>query len=224
MLFLYLYRKVRKSQMMSDKKSNKLDTSTEHKIKAAAKQVFYRKGFAATRTRDIAEEAGINLALLNYYFRSKQKLFNIIMLETLSGFVENLVGVLNDEKTNLETKVELITSKYIDFIIKEPEVPVFIMSEIRNNPEALLEKLPVNELLTTSTFALQYRKAIEDGKMDEPNPLHFLINLIALVIFPFISKPLLVKIGSLDDIEFQKLMLARKKLIPKWIKRMMITH
>jgi len=60
-------------KVMATKKINKeLDTSTEAKIKAAARVVFHKNGFAATRTRDIAEEAGINLALLNYYFRSKQ--------------------------------------------------------------------------------------------------------------------------------------------------------
>ena len=59
------------------------DPSTEEKIKIAARSVFHKKGYAATRTRDIAEEAGINLALLNYYFRSKEKLIDIIMTETM---------------------------------------------------------------------------------------------------------------------------------------------
>jgi AcrR family transcriptional regulator len=65
--------------MAVKKVKKELDTTTEAKIKAAARVVFHKKGFAATRTRDIAEEAGINLALLNYYFRSKEKLFDIIM-------------------------------------------------------------------------------------------------------------------------------------------------
>jgi len=71
-------------------KEKKIDLSTETKIKEAARVVFYKKGFSATRTRDIAEEAGINLALLNYYFRSKEKLFEIIMFETFSAFVQSM--------------------------------------------------------------------------------------------------------------------------------------
>ena len=63
------------------------DLSTEEKIKNSARAVFHRKGFAAARTRDIAQEAGINLALLNYYFRSKEKLFNIVMLEAFQSFL-----------------------------------------------------------------------------------------------------------------------------------------
>ena len=72
------------------------DNNTEARIKEAARIVFLNKGFAATRTRDIAEEAGINLALLNYYFRSKQKLFNLIMLDALKIFLSSIYDVIND--------------------------------------------------------------------------------------------------------------------------------
>ena len=75
-------------KMSRDKVSLKMDVDTQTKIKNAARLMFHRKGFAATRTRDIAEEAGINLALLNYYFRSKQKLFDIIMMETMQSFFQ----------------------------------------------------------------------------------------------------------------------------------------
>lgn len=198
-----------------------LDKSTEEKIKEAARKVFLKKGYAATRTRDIAEEAGINLALLNYYFRSKEKLFNIIMSETLSGFIQNLVVVLNDKKTSLEKKVELIASHYIDFIIKDPEIPTFIISEIRNNPSSLLERLPVQQLVHKSKFVEQHQNAVVKGEIAEPNPLHFLMNLIGLVVFPFIAKPLLLGIGSIDATQFEQLMQKRKKLIPLWIGAMM---
>src|SRR6202007_2839144 len=90
------------------------DPSTEEKIKDAARVIFHRKGYAATRTRDIAEEAGINLALLNYYFRSKEKLFDIIMLESLYEFRQFMQTAFNDEKTSLESKIETMVGKYID--------------------------------------------------------------------------------------------------------------
>ncbi len=197
------------------------DTSTEEKIKEAARRVFHKKGYAATRTRDIAEEAEINLALLNYYFRSKEKLFDIIMLETVFGFMQNMAMVMNDEKTTLEKKVELIASNYTDFIIKEPNVPIFMLSEIRNNAEGLLEKLPIKQLVMNSAFFKQHQEAVAKGKITEPNPLHFLMNLLSIVVFPFIAKPMLQGIGGLDDTQFNKLMQDRKKLIPVWIKAIM---
>lgn len=78
--------------------------TTEERIKAAARKVFHQKGYAGTRTRDIAEEAGINHAMLNYYFRSKEKLFGIVMMETMTYFFKGVSAILNDESTSLEEK------------------------------------------------------------------------------------------------------------------------
>src|ERR1700712_323657 len=100
------------------------DISTEEKIKEAARNIFTRKGYSATRTRDIAEEAGLNLALLNYYFRSKEKLFEIVMLEKMQKYFGVLAPVLNDASTSLENKVETIASKYIDLVIENPDLPL----------------------------------------------------------------------------------------------------
>jgi len=197
-----------------------MNLSTAEKIKAAARTVFHKKGYAGTRTRDIAEEAGINLALLNYYFRSKEKLFGIIITETMKAFFQNLTVILNDENSSLELKVEQIASSYIDLISREPAIPTFIISEIRNNPAGLLEKLPFKKLLTQSVFLKQFNTAVQEGRIIEPSPIHFLMNLIGLIVFPFIAKPLLKAIGDLDETQFQNLMQQRKKLIPQWISDM----
>lgn len=197
------------------------DTTTEEKIKEAARVVFLKKGYAATRTRDIAEEAGINLALLNYYFRSKEKLFDIIMLETVNGFIQTMTTVLNDEKSTLEKKVELIASNYIDFVLKEPNIPIFMLSEMRNNADGLLERMPVIQPIMKSTFFIQHQDYVAKGKITEPNPFHFFLNLLALTIFPFISSPLVKLIGGVNDAQYETMMQDRKKLIPVWIKAMM---
>ncbi|WP_286968506.1 TetR/AcrR family transcriptional regulator [Flavobacterium sp. UBA4854] len=196
------------------------DSTTEEKIKIAAKTVFYKKGFAATRTRDIAEEAGLNLALLNYYFRSKAKLFEIIMAETLSGFVNSMKVILNDEKTSLEEKVKVIAERYIDFISAEPEIPTFILTEVRNNPEGLLKRLPIKEIVNESVFIKQFQEAVQNKKITEPNPLHFMMNLIGLVVFPFVAKPIVMGSRNLDSAQFHDLMQERKKKIPIWITMM----
>src|ERR1700733_14427652 len=96
------------------------DISTEEKIKDAARLVFLKKGYAGTTTRDIAEEAGINLALLNYYFRSKEKLFELVMTEKLLKFFGIIFPVVNDQDTSLERKIELIANNYIDMILDNP--------------------------------------------------------------------------------------------------------
>jgi AcrR family transcriptional regulator len=191
--------------------------STEAKIRAAARTVFHKKGFAATRTRDIAEEAGINLALLNYYFRSKEKLFQIIMMETMKHFMNGMIGVFNDEKTNLESKIQRVALSYIDLMIKDPEIPLFILSEIRANVDDFFSQMPIAKVILNSALMRQYKKAQADGEISNMEPIHFLINLMSMIVFPFAAAPMLKKVASMTDPQYQKMMEDRKVLIPIWI-------
>jgi AcrR family transcriptional regulator len=209
---------------MAKKKTTKaIDASTEEKIKIAARTVFQSKGYAAARTRDIAEEAGINLALLNYYFRSKEKLFEIIMLETITGFYQSVSIVFNDESSSFMEKLELLVTKYINFLLKEENIPIFILSEIRNRPEELFEKVPFKETFFKSVFCRQFNEEVAKGNITEPNPVQFTINILGLLVFPFLAKPFLQIIGGMNDADYKRLMQERKKLIPLWIKALMKT-
>jgi AcrR family transcriptional regulator len=206
--------------MARTKKAGAVDASTEEKIKNAARTVFQKKGFAAARTRDIAEEAGLNLALLNYYFRTKEKLFEIVMFETISALGQGMAGVVNDENTTFEKKIELLADNYINLCIGFPDIPLFILSEIRDRPEDLLKKIPAKQLITTSVFIRQFREKVAAGEINEPNLLHFIMNLLGLTIFPFAARPFLSTLGELNDAQFYQLMQERKKLIPAWVKAM----
>ena len=194
------------------------DISTEERIKAAARKVFHQKGFAGTRTRDIAEEAGINHAMLNYYFRSKEKLFGIVMMETMAQFFKGVNLMLNDESTSLDEKIDLIVSNYVDLLLKEPELPTFILNEVRPNPQAFVEQNPIKEALTHSVLTRQYAEAVARGEVTEPNLMQAILNVIGLVIFPFIAKPILTSIINIPEEQYKALMLQRKTLIPQWIK------
>ena len=197
------------------------DISTEERIKAAARKVFHQKGFAGTRTRDIAEEAGINHAMLNYYFRSKEKLFEMVMMETMAQFFKGVNLMLNDEKTSLDEKIDLIVSNYVDLLLKEPELPTFILNEVRPNPQAFVEQNPIKEALTHSVLTRQYAEAVARGEITEPNLMQAILNVIGLVIFPFIAKPILTSIINIPEEQYKALMLQRKTLIPQWIKAML---
>lgn len=198
--------------------SNTNNISTEERIKAAARKVFHQKGYAGTRTRDIAEEAGINHAMLNYYFRSKEKLFTIIMTETMAQFFKGLSHLLNDENTSLEQKIELIVNNYTDLLLEEPELPTFMFNEVRNNPEPFIENNPIRQALQNSALARQYTEAVARGEITEPNLIQTLLNLIGLVIFPFIAQPIMLALNKMTKEQYKTLMLERKKQIPLWIK------
>ncbi|WP_222538299.1 TetR/AcrR family transcriptional regulator [Pedobacter polysacchareus] len=196
-----------------------LALTTEEKIKQAATKLFVEKGFAAARTRDIAVEAGINLALLNYYFRSKEKLFDVVMEESLQLFLLGLEEILNDVNTVLKDKIAGIAGHYIDLLKSHPDLLLFILTEIRANPSRMDANLNVKEMLIESNFYKQL-EATTQMKVD---PMHFIMNLLGLLVFPFISSPVLKGAGEQGKAEFDQLMEERKHWIPIWIEAMLKT-
>ncbi len=209
---------------MSKVKKNVVEeASTEEKIKAAAKRLFTLNGFAATRTRDIAEEAGINLALLNYYFRSKQKLYDIIMIENFRQFIEGVKVNFFDEKTGIAEKIEKVVIAYIDFLTVNPYLPLFILNQIQGNPSKIAAQINEEVSPMRSYFIRQLQEAAKEGKIAAIDPFHFVANLVGLTVFPFIGKPLLQRVTKVDDEQFQAFMQERKKLVPIWIKAILNT-
>lgn len=202
------------------RKKTTVDTTAEEKIKEAARKVFTQKGYAAARTRDIANEAGINLALLNYYFRSKEKLFDLIMFETIQQFMGGVKVILMDEETTLTQKTERIVVNYIDMLKVHPDLPLFIFSELRSEPEKLVERMGVKEFIFQSSYFRQLREAAK-GNGRPMNPIHFFINTLSLVIFPFLTSPILINVTEMKPEQFEALMEERKKLIPVWIEAML---
>lgn len=201
-------------------KKKALDLSTEEKIKKAARKLFTRKGYAATRTRDISEEAGINLALLNYYFRSKEKLFELVMIETLQDFFRNIARTLNDETTSVDEKVERFVVNYTALLKEQPDLPLFILHEIRQHPQKLAAKMQARQVFD-SFFFKQLAREMEKKNMAPVHPVHFLINMISMCVFPFIAAPLLKHLARMDSRHFEMLVDERTTLVPQWMKMIM---
>ncbi|MFK5974290.1 MAG: TetR/AcrR family transcriptional regulator, partial [Flavobacteriaceae bacterium] len=118
------------------------DTNTENRILTAAKNVFQRKGMDGSRMQEIANEAGINKAMLHYYYRSKQLLFEAVFKNAFSLLAPQLNAILNDD-SSIEEKIKNFTHNYITFILKHPYLPNFIIQELNRNPE-FIEKIKQN--------------------------------------------------------------------------------
>ena len=206
--------------MASKRPEKTKETSTEEKIKEAARKLFTQKGFAATRTRDIAEEAGINLALLNYYFRSKQKLFDLIMMENFRQFIGGMSANFQDETLTMEERIGKVVNAYIDFLTEFPDLPLFILNEIRSNPSKIAAKINEEVGPARSQFFKQLTDAKRDGKT-ALDPFHFVANLVGLTVFPFVSRPLLQRVTNVTDEQFKAHMEERRKLVPMWIGMML---
>jgi AcrR family transcriptional regulator len=212
---------MKKAKSKTPKKTQETaGVSAELKIKDAALKLFTKKGFAATRTRDIAEEAGMNLALLNYYFRSKEKLFELVMTEILQNFFKGITLIFNDEGTSLQDKVEIFVGNYTALLKQQPDLPLFIFHELRINPDKLASKMGVNEVFK-SYFFKQIRQEMNSGNIAKIHPLHYVINMIAMCVFPFIAAPLLKHLAGIDAKTYGALIDERKTLVPGWMKTIM---
>ncbi|GAB6007671.1 TetR/AcrR family transcriptional regulator [Dysgonomonas reticulitermitis] len=197
------------------------DQTTEEKIKLAAKKLFHEKGYGQTKTRDIAEAAGINTALLNYYFRSKENLFNIIMLESLQDMFFFIRDLANEKNSNLEAKIEAIVNRYIEIFREEPNLPLFVLSEIQADPERLMQKskIPKN-ILTDSYFFKQIDEQIKKSGVNI-TPIHVFLNIISLTILPVVARPIISYMYDMNTTDTKYFIEERRQLIPLWIKTML---
>ncbi|MEJ6981742.1 helix-turn-helix domain-containing protein [Pedobacter sp. P351] len=192
------------------------DKSTEERILEAAKKVFVSKGMAGARMQDIADEAGINKALLHYYFRSKDKLFEVIFLETVAGFVPRINVIMNSEMS-WKQKIEAFSTEYIEKIMSNPYLPLFVMNEMHKQPEEFMKKMWGGDRPRLEKFIMQIQQAIEAKEIRQIHPAQLMMNIMALCVFPFIGKPLLQMVAGINDKEFFSLMEERKKLVPEFI-------
>lgn len=199
--------------IMASKKNLEINISTEEKIREAARKVFTAKGYAATRTRDIADEAGINLALLNYYFRSKDKLFEVVMIEKMKVLFGSVVPVINNSELSIEDKIKGIVDIYIDMLLENPDLPIFVLSELRGKSDRFLQEMRIDVVLRESHLVQQIKKRFPDR-----NPVHYIMSVLGMTIFPFLMKPIFINVGVVNETQYKMLMLERKRLIPQWIK------
>lgn len=191
--------------------------TTEQKIVKAAKKIFTQKGYTATRTRDIADEAQVNLALLNYYFKSKQNLFRIVLVEKFEKLFSVLSPILSDEEVRLEKKIEIVIDNYMQLLSKEEDLPLFILNELKVNADMFGDTL---KKVKRTSYPVIEKQLREYGST--VSPIDFIINIVSLALFPYIAKALFISGGLFDTEEFTQIMNRRKEAIPEWIMKTMI--
>lgn len=196
-------------------KTNK-NQDTEGQILEAAKEVFQKKGMEGARMQQIADEAGINKAMLHYYYRSKQLLFEAVFRNAFALLAPQLNKILNDD-SSIEEKVKNFTSNYITFISKHPYLPNFIIQELNRNPN-FFEKIKQNAAFPSlEKFKGQVSAEVEAGILKPTDGEQLFINILSLNIFPFLATPLIKGFTNLDDMGFKQLMERRKTAVSDFI-------
>ncbi|MEP7265876.1 MAG: TetR family transcriptional regulator [Bacteroidota bacterium] len=166
-----------------------IDTSTEEKILEAARVIFMKYGLYGARMQDIADTAGINKALLHYYFRNKEKLFDKVFEGALSKYFSVMDVFANDALPILQ-RLNSYIDNIIDFYSEYPQMSMFIIKEIGNNPDVLKEKIQAAKKNKTNRLIQVLEEGMKTGEVKKTDATIFHINLQSLCAYPFLASPM----------------------------------
>lgn len=196
---------------MKDKEEN-----TELEILNAAKEVFQEKGMAGSRMQEIADKAKINKAMLHYYYRSKQLLFEAVFKNAFRILAPQLNKILNED-SELFDKIKNFTNNYIAFVIEHPYLPNFVIQELNKNPDFISSLRAEKDFPSIEKFKIQVEDAITRGIIKPIEAEQLFINIISLTVFPFIAAPLLQGLINTREKDYSKMMLRRKTEVADFI-------
>jgi TetR/AcrR family transcriptional regulator len=190
--------------------------TTEEKIFNAAITVFQKKGFSGARMQEIADEAGINKAMLHYCFKNKQLLFEAVFMNAFSQLAPQINEIFNSNESVFE-KIKKFTNSYISFVVLNPFLPPFVIQEMNNNPDFVKTFFKNKNTPNPSLLINQIQKEMEDGIIKPINPKQLVLDIFSMTIFPF-AAPMMVKgILQLSEAEYNQMMEERKTSIAEQI-------
>lgn len=187
------------------------------KILDSARKIFVEKGFDGTSIRDIATDAEVNIAMVNYYFRSKENLFQQVFIDIYGNLLENAIAGEN-ENLNLRQKIDLLVSFILDNVSKTPRLPLFVIEEINRDSD-----MPFNEEFFKGIkhfadfFQRQIQEEVDAGNIRPIEPLVLFINIVSMSIFPFLGLPVLSRIIGGNDFDVSPFIDARKEQITDFV-------
>jgi len=187
--------------------------NTEQKIFDAATELFLENGVDRTSVRDIASKAKINLALMNYYFRSKENLFDAILTQLVQNNTKKLIKVL-DSDLPLEDKIRDYVHLYISLLAENPLLVSFFMSTLHRSRDRITKLKAISSLYSTEKFTQQIIEESKSGKIRRVDPTQLYVDMLSLIAFPFAIKMLVMDKRSFTEEEFNAFIEERKERIP----------
>ncbi|MFY7826318.1 MAG: TetR/AcrR family transcriptional regulator [Flectobacillus sp.] len=191
-----------------------VEITTEEKILIAARKVFIEKGWDGARMQEIADNAGINKALLHYYFRNKEQLFKRVFAGIVGKLIPNLNTIIQSEKPIFE-KIQAFIDAYLDFLLANQELPLFVANELSRNANLIVGAFEENGLKPMiGQMVMEIANAIETKQIRPINPAHLLMNIVSMCVFPFMGRSIFQKVlMQVPEEMYQELLKQRKKEI-----------
>jgi AcrR family transcriptional regulator len=193
------------------------ERSAEEKIIAAARNVFLRKGYTGARMQDIADEAGINKALLHYYFRSKEKLFDVIFREAFDLLIPKVVDIFTSDMHFFD-KLRSFVSTYVNMAMENPYIPLFVLNQLHTHPDQF--RKPFGAIARRVPLPL-FREAIDRAvkqKIIRPiEPHQLIMHIMSLCLFPSMARPMFQMVMQLSDAQFREMAEARRESVAEFI-------
>ncbi|MDR0364115.1 MAG: TetR family transcriptional regulator [Bacteroidales bacterium] len=189
------------------------------KIIDSAKSIFIKKGYEGTSIRDIATDADVNIAMVNYYFRSKENLFQQIFMEIYGDLLQNAIEGKNENLT-LREKIDLLVSFILENVTKTPRLPLFVIEEINRDAEKVLNEEFIRGITRFSEFfQRQIQEEIDAGSIRPVDPIDLFINIVSMCIFPFLGLPVLGQVIGGNDFDVSPFIDHRKEQIIDFVIR-----
>ncbi|MBL6448269.1 TetR family transcriptional regulator [Fulvivirga sp. 29W222] len=193
-------------------------TNTEDKILESASQVFSEKGFNGARMREIADTAGINKGLLHYYFKTKDALFEAVFKVAFKQLISRIQHILEMDLPLYE-KIDLIVDTYLGMIMKNPSLPNFVISELNKDADRFIKRnISKKETQIFAKFIALVDQEADEGKIKRIDARQLLMNIISMIVFPVLGRPIMQVIFGTDNDEFKSLLLERKQHIKEFVK------
>ncbi|MEQ7800233.1 TetR/AcrR family transcriptional regulator [Pedobacter sp. ASV1-7] len=185
------------------------DTGTEQLIKNTAKHLFFAEGKLHATTQEIADAAGVNRTLVNYYFRSRDSLFDQVFNEAQEALLITLDEVIESDMP-FKQKIENLISVFLKESMQYPYRELFIITEMNRKDVIDSKKARAKKV---NAFLKQIEFEMDKGTIKKMNPRHFTLNLFSLMAYPLVTAPLNKILFGMNDDEYSELLEERKKLI-----------
>ncbi|MFH6983903.1 TetR/AcrR family transcriptional regulator [Marinoscillum luteum] len=188
------------------------DVQTEKLIKDKAKVLFFQKGYLNATTQEIADEAGVNRALIHYYFRSREQMMDTLLDEALVEKKEKVRKILTADLPFRE-KIANYIETMVDHGLTYPYLDNFIISETARYPDKVRAFCSRDSIKSTDLIQEQLEEEIAAGRMVPISPQDFMVNLAALCNYPILAKPVLKTIYGMTDTTYREFLNERKQTI-----------